>query len=115
RCNFSSPVSRGCPHGPQPHNGVYVPKPATNELQTRSATAHAYLRSSTFPARRFRRPLFFSPTIYTLSGQPDLVQDAPNHCVDNSGDGIRSTIKGGNGWKNDRASLNQSHDVAGLH
>src|SRR5262245_8554591 len=86
RCNFPLPIFRRRLTDPQPRNAKYVPIPATNKLQTRSAIAQACLRSSTFLARRFRRPLLFTPTICTLAGQPDLVEDAPNHCIDDGGE-----------------------------
>ena len=91
-------------------NAASTPRPVTNKLQTRSAIAQACLRSSTFLARRFRRPLF-PPTICTRAGQPDLVENAPNHCVDDGGEGW-ATVEGGNRGENNRASLKQSDDVA---
>src|SRR5262249_49695877 len=112
RCNFPSPVSRGCPPGHQSYNAACAPKRAINKLRTRLAIAQACLRSSTFLARRFRRPLSFTPAICTVAGPPDLIEHAPNHCVDNGGDGTGSTVEGGNRGKNNCASLKQRHDVA---
>ena len=50
-----------------------------------------------------------------MAGQPDLVEDAPNHCVDDSDEGLRTTIEGWNRRENNRASLKQSHNVAGVN
>src|SRR5215472_11469668 len=115
RYNFPSPLFRECPLDHQNRNAAYSPKSLTSELRTRSAIAQACLRSSTSLARSFCRPFFLTPTICSLAGQPDLVEDTPNHCVDDSGQRTGTAVEGGNRGENNCAGLKQSHNVAGVN
>src|SRR5215472_11885389 len=114
RYNFPSPVFRECPLDRQFRNAAYAPKSVTSELPARSAIAQACLRSSTSLARSFCRPFFLTPTICPLTGQPDLVKDAPNHCVDDCGERTGTAVEGGNRRENNCTGLKQSHNVAGV-
>ena len=58
---------------------------------------------------------FFSPHRYAPGRATNLVDEAPNHCVDDRGQGSGATVEGGNRRQNNRASLKQSHDVAGVN
>src|ERR1700688_4141341 len=100
RCNFPLPLSQRPPRGRRFYNAAYVPRAATNEIQTRSTIARADLRSSTFWA--FRRGAFLTPTICSGIRQPNLVENAPNYCVHHCGYGTWPPVEEGNTWKKNR-------------
>src|SRR5438445_10027539 len=110
RYNFPTQVCHRRPRGRQFHNAAYVPRAATNEIQTRSTIEQAWLRSSTLFA--FRRSAFLTPTICSGIRQPNLVENAPNYCVHHCGYGTGAAVEGGNSWKNNRPGFKQRDHVA---
>src|SRR5436305_1863905 len=82
-----------------------------NDARTKfvDRTARVDLRSSRF-TRRFCRVT--APPISTRAGQANLIENAPNYRINDSGDGIWPAIERRNGGQHNRPRLEQCHGVA---
>src|SRR5438477_9788926 len=93
RYNFPSVACPPHQLGLRFHNAAYVPRAATNEIQTRPTIAQACLRSSTFLSWAFGPDAFMSPTICAGTRQPNLIKNTPDDCIHHGGDGTGAAIK----------------------
>src|SRR5882762_5822888 len=92
QCSFPPLVFPKRPHGRRFRNGACAPKPGANNIQTRSAIAPPNLRSSRFLARAAARSLI-GPAIGARAGQADLIENPPDHRVDNIVKGRWAAVK----------------------
>src|SRR5256885_12623902 len=88
-----------------------APKPGARQTQSRLTTARANLRSSRLFLARTAARSFFGPAIGARARQTDLIENPPNHGVDNIDNGIRAAVKRWNSRKNDRAGFEKRDDV----
>src|SRR5207253_6871657 len=103
QCNFPPLVSPKHSRGRRFRNGACAPKPGANKIQTRSAIARASLRSSRLLFAGAAARSLVGPAIGARVRQADLIENPPDHGVDNIDKRRWTAVKRRNGWQHNRA------------
>jgi len=80
-----------------------------NQYPNAITTALASLNLQFF--LRFAGTLFFCPTIRVSAGQPNLIENTPNHCVNDCYYGPRTAVERRDRRQHNRPGLEQGHNI----